>query len=106
MLIVPCTDFLTGAFTLANHPSAQKRSRQARRRRSRNSSGKARVHGAVRAANEAIAQGNAEQAGLAVRNAMIVLARAAAAGIVHKRNAGRRTSRLARRVARLTAPAT
>jgi small subunit ribosomal protein S20 len=63
------------------------------------------VHSAVRAANDAITQGNAEQVGLAVRNAMIVLARAAAAGIVHKRNAARRTSRLARRAARLTVPA-
>jgi len=67
----------------------------------RNSSAKARVRSVVRAANDAIVSGNAQVAGAAVRDAMIVLARAASAGIVHRRNAARRTSRLARRVAPL-----
>lgn len=86
---------------MANHKSAEKRARQAERRRARNRSQKSRVRSLVKECRDALAGGggSAEQ----LRLAESALARAATKGVIPKRRASRTASRLARRAARAQA---
>ena len=79
---------------MANTRSAQKRNRQAMKRRARNLSIRNAVKTAVKKAREAVASG-APNAKDAVNNAKRMLDRAATRGVLHARNAGRRVARLA-----------
>jgi small subunit ribosomal protein S20 len=84
---------------VANHKSAEKRARQAERRRARNRSQKSRVRSLVKQCRDALttgAAGVAEQ----LRQAESALARAAGKGVIPKRRASRTISRLAKRAAR------
>jgi len=87
---------------LANHKSAEKRARQAERRRARNRSQKSRVRSVVKQCRDALAAGGAGSAEQ-LRGAESALARAAAKGVIPKRRASRTVSRLARRAARAQA---
>ena len=87
---------------MANHPSALKRHRQSRKRRDANHAAKARLRTLVRDVNEALAAGNKPSAQQLLRTVSKALAKAASKGLLHAANASRRTSRLARRVARLS----
>lgn len=86
---------------MANHPSAIKRHRQSRKRRTANQSAKARVRTLGRNVEASIAKGNAEDAAKDLHVAERALAKAGSKGLIHPRAASRRTSRLAKKVAKL-----
>jgi small subunit ribosomal protein S20 len=82
---------------LANTKSAQKRVRANARRQSRNKMYRSRVKTLVKKAEQTIFAGKPDAE--AVRLAMSTLDKAAVKGILHKNNAARRKSRLARKLA-------
>ncbi len=89
-------------------PQAKKRHRQSLRHAERNSARRSAVRTAVRRARELIESGKKEEAAEAVREAGIVLDRAASKGVLHANNAARRKSRLVRHLnagARTKSPA-
>ncbi len=79
---------------MANTKSAQKRNRQALKRRARNQSVRTAVKSAVKRAREAIASKDPARIQEALRSAAKTLDRAASKGVLHKRNASRRIARL------------
>ena len=81
---------------VANTRSAQKRNRQAQKRRLRNASVRTAVRSAVKRVREAIAARDAGKATEALREAARTLGKAASKGVLHPRNAARRIARLAR----------
>lgn len=84
---------------MANTRSAEKRNRQAQRRRTQNVAIRTGLRSTVKKAREAIASG--EAAGQqAVKAALRSLDRAASKGIIHKNAASRRIARLARAAAK------
>jgi len=82
---------------VANHKSAEKRARQSERRRLRNRTVKSRLKGVVKEAVGAIA-GAGEDAVQKLRAAERELRKAASRGVIPKRRASRRVSRLAKRL--------
>jgi small subunit ribosomal protein S20 len=86
---------------MPNTTSAKKRVRQNVRRTTVNKNRKSRVRSAVRKAEEAIAAGDKKAAAEAVRAAEPELMRAAGKGVVHRRTAARKISRLAQAVKKL-----
>lgn len=90
---------------MANHKSAEKRNRQAQVRRMRNRINKTRIKSAIRKVNEAIAGGSAEEAKVALQEAIPVIAKTASKGTIHKRTSSRKISRLTKRVNKLEAGA-
>lgn len=87
---------------MANIKSAKKDIVRSRRLRLRNLNWKSRAKTEIRKARAAIAAGQPGALELS-RHASRVLDKAAAKGIFHKRQAARRKSRLARRLAKLGA---
>jgi small subunit ribosomal protein S20 len=83
---------------LANIHSAIKRNRSSKRRAARNQAARSRARSAVKDARLAIASG--EDAGKSVSAAASTLDKAAEKGIIHKRNAARRKSRLMKAAAK------
>ncbi len=83
---------------MANTKSAKKAARQAVRRTEVNKSRTTRARTVVRSVEEAIASGNKDGAAKALREAAPVLARNAQKGVVHKKTASRKISRLSARV--------
>ena len=86
---------------MANHPSAEKRNRQRITRTDRNRAARTAVRSAVKKARAALAGGNPEAAKAPVAEASKALAKAAAKGVLHVRNASRTTSRIASAFAKL-----
>jgi small subunit ribosomal protein S20 len=87
---------------VANHPSAIKRFRQSRKRRTANQGAKARIRTIARKVESTTATGSVEQAKKDLHEASRELAKAASKGLIHPRTASRRTSRLAKKVAKLS----
>ncbi|KAB2943851.1 MAG: 30S ribosomal protein S20 [Hyphomicrobium sp.] len=83
---------------MANTKSAKKAARQAVRRTEVNKARTSRARTAVRSVEEAIAAGNKDAAAKALREAAPVLARTAQKGVLHKKTASRKVSRLSARV--------
>jgi small subunit ribosomal protein S20 len=81
---------------MANHPSAAKRHRQAVQRAQRNLAARSRVRSAVKKVRTAAETGSTEATQAELKAAVRILAKAASKGIVHRNNASRRISRLAR----------
>jgi small subunit ribosomal protein S20 len=88
---------------LANHPSALKRARQNEVKRVRNKSYKTRVKKTVKEVRTAIAANSAEQAEKSFKEAVSVIQKTASKGVIHKNQASRKISRLARGINRLVA---
>lgn len=88
---------------MANIKSAQKRIRSSKRRTIRNKVARTRARSAVRDARLAIGAGDASQTEQSVRIAASALDKAAEKGIIHKRNAARRKSRLMKAAAKAKA---
>lgn len=84
---------------MANTKSAEKRNRQALKRRARNSSVKTSVKTAVKNARQALSTKEGSALQDAFKNAVKSLSKAASKGVLHKKNASRRISRLAKAVA-------
>ncbi len=79
---------------MANTTSAEKRNRQSQKRRARNQSVRSTVKTAVKNLREATATKDAGKMKDALTNAVRTLGKAASKGVLHKRTAARRTSRL------------
>lgn len=84
---------------MANHKSAIKRIRQNEKRRLHNRHYRNRARTLVKKARAAIASGEVAEAQEATRLAVRDLDKLATRGVVHKRNAARRKSRLMKQLA-------
>jgi small subunit ribosomal protein S20 len=88
---------------MANTSSAQKAARQMIRRTETNKARRSRVKTDVRAVEEAIKAGDKQKAEAALKAAEPVLVRTAQKGMMHKKTASRKVSRLAKRVKAMSA---
>ena len=79
---------------MANTASAKKRIRQNVKRRTRNQVARTRARTYIKRARVALEQNSTEVANEAVHLAISEIDRAASKGVIHKRNASRRKSRL------------
>lgn len=84
---------------MANTKSAKKAVRQITRRTAANKTRRSRMRSSVRKVEEAIAAGNKDAAAAALKEAEPVMARTAQKGMLHRKTASRKVSRLAKRVA-------
>ncbi len=85
---------------MANIKSAIKRIRSGRRRAARNKVVRTQAKSAVKDAHGVMASGDQAAIDAQLRAAASALDRAAAKGVIHKRNAARRKSRLMKAVAK------
>ena len=83
---------------MANTSSARKMVRKIERRTARNRDQKTRMRTFIRRVDEAIAGGDKAAAETALRAAQPVIARAGQKGLMHKKTASRKISRLSKRV--------
>jgi len=83
---------------LANHKSAIKRTRQSEERRLRNKAHRTRVKSVVKVVRQALEEGKGDEAAKALALAAPVIGKAASKGVIHRRTASRKISRLARQV--------
>jgi small subunit ribosomal protein S20 len=83
---------------LANHKSAVKRARQSEERRIRNRAQKTRMKNAIKGVEEAISSSTAETATEKLREAISVIHQTAQKGVIHRKKASRKISRLSLRV--------
>lgn len=90
---------------MANTVSAEKRNRQAHKRRARNVKVRTGVKSAVKKVREALDKGDAAGAKAALAAAERALGKAGSKGVLHRNAASRRISRLAHAVAKAGAPA-
>jgi len=81
---------------MANIKSQIKRNRQNERRRERNKSVRSALKTSTKKARTAVAEGDAETAQARTLEATRALDKAASKGVIHKRTAARRKSRLAK----------
>lgn len=85
------------------HRSALKRMRTSQKRHARNVAAKSELKTLIRKADQLISQKSADEAKEAVRLASSKLDKAATKGIIHKKTASRKKSRLTLRLSRLLA---
>ncbi len=83
---------------LANHASALKRARQNEKRRMRNKAYRTRVRGVIKSVRQAIQAKDPEAAREALNRAVPIIDKAASKGVLPKKNASRKISRLAKQV--------
>lgn len=88
---------------MANHPSALKRHRQSEKRRVRNQAIKARLRHLVRDVRSAIGANDASSATKQLTRTARAIDKAVTKGVLHRNNAARKVSRLARAVRALGA---
>ena len=86
---------------MANTKSARKATRVIARRTEVNKGRRAMLRNSMRKVEEAIQSGDRNAAPAAFKAAEPAIMRAAQRGVVHKRNASRKVSRLAHRIAKL-----
>ncbi|MBV8743969.1 MAG: 30S ribosomal protein S20 [Xanthobacteraceae bacterium] len=87
---------------MANTKSARKATRKIVRRTAVNKSRRSQTRSAVRNVESAVATGNKQAALDALKAAEPQLMRAARKGVVHKKTASRKISRLTRQIAKLS----
>jgi len=90
---------------MANLLQAKKRIRANARRAEVNKSRKSRIRTFVKNVEEALETGNAEEARVALKAAQPELMRGVTKGVLHKKTASRKVSRLAKRVKALSVSA-
>jgi len=83
---------------LATHKSAEKRDRQSKVRRERNIAAKSAIKTKVKSILAAVEDNNKENSVNALKATVPALAKAAAKGLIHKKNAARKISRLTKKV--------
>ncbi len=86
---------------MANLRSAKKRIRQNVKRRMRNKYYRTRARSEVKSARQVIQDGERDSAVEAVHQAVSSLDQAASKGVIHKKNAARRKSRLMKRLTKM-----
>jgi small subunit ribosomal protein S20 len=89
---------------MPNTKSAKRAERVTLRRTEVNKARRSRMKTMVRNVEQALATGNQEAAAAALKEAEPILMRSAQKGVVHKRSAARKVSRLAKRVKALSSP--
>jgi small subunit ribosomal protein S20 len=87
---------------LATHKSAEKRSKQAVKRQERNTAIKSKIKTNVKTVLSAVEGKDQTGAVNSLGKAIPEIAKAAAKGIIHKKNASRKISRLTKKVNTLT----
>jgi small subunit ribosomal protein S20 len=88
---------------MANTASARKRIRQTKTRTARNAARKSRMRTFIKKVEAAIASGNKDAAGEALREARPEMQRAATKGVTHTNTVSRKLSRLSARIKALPA---
>jgi small subunit ribosomal protein S20 len=88
---------------MANIKSQIKRNRQNERRHERNKGVRSALRTAAKKAQTSVAAGDGDEAAARTREAARTLDKAASKGVIHKRAAARRKSRLARQLNRVEA---
>lgn len=83
---------------MATHKSAEKRNRQSTKRRERNIAAKSALKTKIKAVLGAVGTKNKEASAQALKETIPSLARAAVKGIIHKKNASRKISRLTKKI--------
>jgi len=83
---------------MANTASARKRNRQSKRRTERNQARKSRMRTFIKKVETAIAGGDQQVAGEALRAAQPEMQRAAGKGVVHRNTVARKLSRLSAQI--------
>ncbi len=81
---------------MANHASALKRARQNETRRLRNRTVKTRIKNVVKSVRQAVEAQSPEAATTTLNQAKSMIAQAAKKGVIHKKNASRKISRLSK----------
>ena len=87
---------------MANHKSALKRVRQSEVKRVRNTGYKTRVKHAVKEVRTAVADNSTELAKENLIKAVSIIQKTSSKGVIHKKKASRKISRLARQVNQLS----
>ena len=87
---------------MANHKSALKRARQNEIRRLRNRSSKTRIKNVTKTVRQAVNEKSTEAAQMELNAAKSAIDKAARKGIIHKKTAARKISRLSKLVETIT----
>jgi small subunit ribosomal protein S20 len=87
-----------GTPALANHKSAIKRARQNLIRRNRNMGYRTRTKNVIKEVRAAAAENNEEKAKETMKEAVSMIQKTASKGVIHKKKASRKISRLTRLV--------
>ncbi len=87
---------------MANHQSALKRARQSELKKVKNMGYKTRVKHAVKEVRTAVADNATEQAKENFIKAVSIIQKTSSKGVIHKKKASRKISRLARQVNQLS----
>ena len=90
---------------MANHPSALKRAKQNKVRRTRNASIKSKIKTGVKQYLQALEASPQEAARPALTQAISLIDKAGGKGILHRRTASRKISRLTKKLNKLSGPA-
>ena len=90
--------FEKGVDTLANHKSAEKRARQNEKRRVRNKAAKTRIKHLTKEVRLASSEASKEEALDKLKAAQSIVDKALKKGVIHKKTAARKISRLSRLV--------
>ena len=88
---------------MANHKSAIKRARQNEKRRMRNKTTKTRIKNIVKGVRLTASEKSKEAALVELNNAKSIIDNAAKKGVIHKKTASRKISRLSRLVNTISA---
>jgi small subunit ribosomal protein S20 len=88
---------------LANHKSAIKRARQNEKRRMRNKSTKTRIKKIVKGVRQTVSENSTEAALAKLNSAKSIIDNAAKKGVIHRKTASRKISRLSRLVNTISA---
>ena len=83
---------------LATHKSAEKRDRQNKKHRARNVAAKSALKTKIKSVIEKVDSKNKEKFINALKTAIPALNKAASKGLIHKKNAARKVSRLTKKV--------
>ncbi len=89
---------------MATHKSALKRAKQNEVKRLRNMSYKTRVKKAVKEVRDAVASNSEDQAKESLQKAVSIIQKTASKGVIHRKKASRKISRIARQVNQITSP--
>ena len=88
---------------MANHKSAIKRARQNEKRRLRNKSSKTRIKNIVKGVRQTVGENSKEEALAELNSAKSIIDNAAKKGVIHKKTASRKISRLSRLINTISA---
>lgn len=87
---------------MANHPSALKRAKQNKVRRSKNAAMKSKIKTKVKQYVQTLETSSQESAAPALVQAVSLIDRAATKGVLHQRTASRKISRLSKKLNKLS----